>query len=594
MENKQNYKELVDILKEKFNHKNTFIQLIKKNHNLKIPKTHSYEKILSTIIQKDKEYDFAMKTFHCNSLKEIVEKRNIHAAMDIFSKDDLILLATKLSQNQKLWKFDKSSLDNIRNSIVRYSTLLQFQKLFPQLISEQKIYPVMQYYKAVIGPLGITRSKVNRKSMESDELVSFLSKYITKETFKQFLEQTDFSNVLEKYKIDENLKPIALQQLFLTNKTSENIAQIFNILIEDEIIKISEIERYYNYTVTPCGIIIDKETKPIKNLITILIEKIPKNQLEEELKQEGLYSGPLEHRLYGKCVKSKPEEILSNEFGKTDLRKIGEKLGLVRVNKISDIKELIKYVLLQLGFSLPEKIIGISRYIQNLELYLSEIETKSKTEILAIMPNVYLDTEKILKDLIYFYSAIIWNDVLESEDKEDMIESANKRLKSESVIERDISRSSFGQLFAVLKKLNNYTESNPNIKKLLKNKLGRSQLIGTHEISELGIVTDNRAKFIHDVSSNPIPKMLLTPKEIINSLLKVTKKFIDKKIYPTSFRTLKEITNEYGIQYYEILDENNNEIQVFTDEYLETGKTGFMISKTKQVVVNPIIVIKFW
>lgn len=593
MTKKKNYKEIIDILKEKYNHKSNLIDWIEIRLHLKIPKTYSYEKIISTLVKQSKEEEFSAKAYNYKSFSEIIEKSNIDDALLIFSKKELELFAKSLSQNQKLWKYNKDSLDKLRKTIVRNSNLKQFQNLFPKLIQEKKIYPVMQYYKSVIGPLGITRSKIKRKSMESDELVSFLSNYLTKETFPDVLKQTNFKKLINN-NFDENLKPFALQQYLLTHVSLEGIAKIFNALIENEVIKISEIERFWGYTVTPCGVILDKETDPNENLVHILLEKIPKKVLKKELENEGFQSGSLELRLYGKCVMGKPEEILANEFGKTDLRQIGQKLGLVRVSKISDIDELIKYVMLQLGFILPEKVTGVLEYIDNLENLKIELQNRPKSEQIGIMNRVYIITEKILKDLIYFYSALIWEDILNIGDRNEMIEHTNSHLKSELSIENDVSRLMFGQLLGLMKKMNNHVTNNQKFKKIHNTKLGRSQLFPKEEISILGVINDNRAKFTHDVDSSIISKNLLTPKQIIEDLLKFGKKLRDKKIYPIAFRILREVTNEYNISYHEILDEQGNQIKVFSNEFLDVGKSGFMINKTDNVAVKPIIVTKFW
>lgn len=593
MAKKITHKELVNFLRDRFAHKNELANLIEKKLNIKIPKTYSYEKILSIITEKNKENDFSKLYFNSNSFSEILEKRNIQDALYIFSKKELELIAKSLSQNKKLWNYDITSLDKLRNTIIEKSSLSNFSTVFPKLILEKKIYSIMQYYHAVIGPLGITRSKVNRKSMEAEELVSFLSNYITPDTFQIFLEHTNFQKILSKINIDKNLHLFALHQYILTNYDLKEIRKIFDKLLDQNLIHISTMERFWTFTVTPCGIILNGSEDPIENLIQILVKNIPKETLLEELEREGYQSGTLELRLYAKCVWSKPEDILSNEFGKTTIREICKELGLVGVNKISDLSELIKYLLLKIGFTLPEHVTGISEYISSLQSLKNSLQYRPKSDYLAIMPKVYQMTERILKDMIYFYSAIRWESILDSEDRMDIFENMNKKIKEEFQIEREVPRLSFGALIGLMKKMDSSIEHDKTIKKAIQKKLHRTQLFPSKEISLLAKINDNRAKFTHDVTGE-IPRINLSPEYILDELLNIAKKLQEKTIYPLAFRTIKEVTTEYGISYYEVIDEFNNLIALFSTNGLETGKMGFMISNTDKVAVKPTIVEKYW
>ena len=324
------------------------------------------------------------------------------------------------------------------------------------------------------------------------------------------------------------------------------------------------------------------------------MKKIPKENLKEELDQEGIQSGPLELRLYVKCAQTKPEDILLNEFGKTDLRLIGKKLGLVRVNKISDINELIKYVLIQLGFYLPEQVNGVSEYTKILETYKSALRNQPKSEHSLFITKTFVLLEKILKDLIYFYSLLFWKEITKIDDQRDIVESVNQKLKSEFSIEKDVTLLGLGQLIGLLKKMNKYCSENLQVKKKLKSELGRAIIFPSEYISSLAKLNDNRSKFTHDVDSEVLLKNELNPEEIIVESIRIIRKLVEKKIYPIAFRTIKEITNEYNVSYCEIIDEFGNQFPVFSEEMLEPGKTGFLISKTEKIAVNPVVVQKYW
>ncbi|TBR12261.1 MAG: hypothetical protein EPO62_00410 [Candidatus Nitrosotenuis sp.] len=591
-DNTKNFDELTLIVKARMDSKNDLINWLKRNLELRIPKNTSYDKIFSILKEKDKEHDFSMKFSHCNTFDEIIDKNEINDALHIFSKDELILFANQLSHNQKKWKYDKSTYLSIIKSILKNTKKQDFRNLFPKLILEKKISPVIQYYKSVIGPLGITRAKEDRKSITADELVSLLSDYITDDTFDLFLKNVIDVNVDLLKNLNEKLMLFAVQQILLTNYTMSEISTIFNKLVGDKIIKINEVKRYWGYTITPCGLIVDTESDPIQNLVNVLMNKIPNNELDEELIKGGFASGPLSDRVYGLCVNEKPEQILDREFGKSDLKQLARSLGLANVDEISDKNALSQYVMLKLGFTLPQTPWGILNYCIDLERYKTELNNSTGDEI-GIITKVYVIIEKMLKDLIYFYSFIVVTDLFMKNYVEIIDEKINERIREKLSLDADVSRLTLGKLLNLLKKLNSIAEHDDAIKKFFETKLYRKTLFPHDELTELGTIIDNRARFTHDYDSSKNPSKLLSPLQIIESSVRIMKKLYDEKIYPVSFNVLRAISNQYNVNYYEVILEDGNQITVVTD-HLDIDKSWLMINFTDKIAIKPIIVERFW
>lgn len=593
IKNSRSFEELTSIVKNRFDSKSSLVSWIKKNLNIKITQNTSYDNIFSTVIKKQKEKDFSAKLFHCQTFNEIIEKSEINDALYIFSKDELILFANQTSHNQKKWKYDKSTNQSIIKSIVRNTAKQDFKNLFPKLMLEKQLFTVVQYYKSVVGPLGITRAKENRKAMAADELASLLSEYITNDTYEEFvkyvkIQDDDIKN------ISDQLRPLAVQQLLLSNYSIQEIISIFNKLIDEKVIKIENVRKYWNCTITPCGLIIDIEAEPIQNLVDILIKKIPNDDLEKELARKGYSSGTLSDRVYALCMEEKPEQILDREFGKSDLKQLAKNLGLVNVAEIDDKSSLIQYVMLKLGFTLPQKPRGISNYLEELEQFGKALRNTNSDET-GIITKVYVIIEKVLKDLIYFYSFILVTDLLRKKDVEEIGDEINKKIKEKFSLETNVSRLMLGKLLNLLKKLNDASEEDNLFKNFIKEKLQREELIPHIYLDEIGTIIDNRARFTHDHDASKKPSKLLSSSQIIESAIRIMKRFVEDKIYPTSINVIKEISDQYNNNYYEVLLENGNTLVVVTDNYgLEIGKPWFMINFTDKIAVKPIIVERFW
>lgn len=584
--------EIIRIIRNKVSSKARLITWVSKNLNLTIPKSTNYKKLIEKIASSGNEKKFSKKMYNLSSFYEIIEKDLIDQGLYAFPKETLILIAEHLSEKKKKWKFTKSNVGDLKTTIIYNTTLKDYEKLLPELIQNQHIPNLIQHYGVVVGPLGITRAKIDRSGYDADDLIEFLSVHVTDTTVKHFQNYADFIPS-ELVSHNKNRTLVATQQLIVTYGSDEEIKNLFNILIENEIIQINEEEYRSIGIITPCGVVNNNSEDPVKDLASLVLTKANHDALDYHLKEEGYSSGPLEFRLYGKYLMTPPEIILNHEFGMNDLREIGKKLGLIRLEKVIQKDQLIRYLLLALGFTISTEISGISQYIRNLEESQNQCKTEGDSEKLrGLILNVFAQCEKILKDLIYFHIAIFWAGIQEEESNESKLSLARKFIRKELKEKKDFSKPTFGQLVYLMKNMNSYLVENSTRQKKFQEALSRDYVFSPKELEKLIKISESRGQFSHDTSR--ITHKPLSAVEIIKELISVAKQFESEKIYPVIFRVTREITNEYGISYFEAIGENNTRWNIKTHEWLTPGTIGMMFSSTDKIAVFPFLVTKYW
>lgn len=247
------YDEIIRLVKIKIKSKSDLVKLVNKKLKLKIPKATSYYNLIEQIINSENETKFAKKIFGFSSFDEIIEKELIRDGLSVFSKETAVIIADNLSQNKKKWKYTKSNLGDLITNLVSHTNLKHYEKLFPELIQKDLISNLIQHRRAIIGPLGITRSVIIRGDYDADDLIKLLSTYLTEETAIHFSNNAKFiSSYLlnnKKYSLDE------IRQLILTYGTDDDIKNLFTVLIENQFIQIDGEEDSSIGIITPHGII---------------------------------------------------------------------------------------------------------------------------------------------------------------------------------------------------------------------------------------------------------------------------------------------------------------------------------------------------
>src|SRR5438445_6033435 len=173
------------------------------------------------------------------------------------------------------------------------------------------------------------------------------------------------------------------------------------------------------------------------------------------------------------------------------------------------------------------------------------------------------------------------------------MEAVHEIVRKEFDERKDISRYTFGQLIRFMVQMNKYAKEKSKMHKIIHEDLCRRDLFPPKDLELLLKINENRARFTHDAESTQNENLFSGP-EIIGKLLEIAKEFQLQKIYPTTFRVLREITNEYNVSYLEVLDENEKQWTVKTDYWIVPGTIGMMYSKTEVISVFPLIVSMFW
>ena len=173
---------------------------------------------------------------------------------------------------------------------------------------------------------------------------------------------------------DDEIRSAKALQIIHKYLNDENLISIINELnelIANKKIPGSKVrglyERYpYSFSdwiITKYGIFKQDpswEGKPNKKLSELLQKKFKKEDLEPELKH---YQGDYPTNLLAYCAKESPKDILDRLIGGIpDLRNIAKSLGIPAAKMIESKDELIKLILLRLGFNIPSNIVGMSQY----------------------------------------------------------------------------------------------------------------------------------------------------------------------------------------------------------------------------------------
>lgn len=581
-----------------FQNKKTFLGFLSQEFSIKIPKRATYLQISKIIISKGYEKKFSNKIADVNDFDCLVAGYDIVNGLSAFSSEELLEIAECLRKRNPKWKLKKTSMKELITSISVIAGREEIQtclnELFLRSVKEKGSFKsVRQNERWTVGPYGILRSTYKRSTSVSNDLMRFFNKDLNRAAFIEFLKVIEIPSNIIPSKNDPLLVQKSIQLIF--SSCDDNlIFNTLNSLIDNELIKIDSSEKYWNFYATPCGLF--KETYgEVDDLAKLLIKEIPEKDLDIELNKEEIRDGTLKMRVLELCLRKNPSIILSDLFGFPALRRIARNFSFISVDNISDRKKLIDLILLKLGFKIPPILIGINQYQEKLLDYRAQIQTsiRKREEKIGIMTDIYSQTERILKDLIYFYSANIWADeILSKYEPEEKLEAAESIIMKKVNNDREIQKASFGKLIQMLRNINNLVNSDERIKKKFIQKFHRSELLDRSHFQALDEVSPYRSRFTHDKKDKQVTNQNCL--DIINTLSNLVSDLQEKSVYPNFIRISREITNEYGVNYVEAIDEKGKKWTIKTNEWIETELSYFMISKTKPIAIEPIIIEKFW
>jgi len=384
---------------------------------------------------------------------------------------------------------------------------------------------------------------------------------------------------------DAEKRQAMIYQLIHTYLSDDNLLYIINNLIAVELIKPPKVrwpyERYpysfSNWIITPYGLIKQAhswERKPIEALSGFIKKELKREDIEPELEK---YHGDYELKIIEYCIKENPEEIMKRLFGMPQLRRIAKELGIMSSDKIKSDGELIQLILLKLGFSLPPTITGLKDY----QKFLSECRKKLyKDEPLSgIITDVYRETQNVLRDITYFYIRFLWQ-------QEDVNEIIREKIGLQDY--KPFDKLGLGHFINLIRVLNSKIQKDKALKKKMSDNFGRNNVLSKEDI---GILDE-----ISPVLSVSGRHEKVDKKEcfcVLDKLQSLSESLEKKETYPRTIRIMHEVTNEYGVGYFEAIDDRGD-VWTIEKRWLDPSKPYFMHSKTYPVAIDPIIIEKIF
>jgi len=492
-----------------------------------------------------------------------------------------------------------------------------FIRVWVQLCREERLPLVVHYRSVTLGALGWLRSVVIREKSFAGEYVpdimdiiesfdessqeKILSELVLKvkgigESPEEFgfseevgKEITNLIEVINRER-DDYVKMLMALQLIFTYLSDEDFIQTINDLLARDEIKSSEVNGFYEEIPPYSGIIVTRY-----GVFKQVSEKSPNELLagllQKELKQEDLepdlvgYHGEFSLRVLEYCIREDPREILRKMFGVSRLREIVKKyFGLETVRKIRSEDDLVDLILLGLGFNLPPKTVeGINSFKEL--LIDSEKRIKSKKDVRTVMMDVFDGLDKILREISYFYMYFLWN-LKDLEELEEHMEKIDKIVSELKVSSKPFSKLTLGDRVRLFRALNGKIGRDEIMKKKFHEVFGREYVLSSDYLNVLDKIVKYRNKVVHKEE-----KVTLTQEEtlyVIKELQKLAEIFKREEIYPKVIRVKREVTNEYGISYFEAEDEDGIPWTIGRSHWIDTTKLYFMRSKTSPVAIDPL------
>ncbi|MCK4811204.1 MAG: hypothetical protein KAS74_02925 [Methanosarcinales archaeon] len=613
---------LKDYVKKRFGSKGAFAAFINKRAEMELSDKKSYDILFSEIYGDIGEGNF----LSILAIEDIEEAEMRCCLADMFYKD--IDVATWRDRFAPLYERLTGEKIKIRRRVDKklpsYRLAFdinrnEFISAWIDLYTEGVVPPVIHYENIVIGPLGWLKSLEKRDKdvfeLYSDVIDIIGAKYdpgsqdIIFRCLLGIVEQ--IGNHPSTFQLQDEVGREALKHLkeFESEKDAEirsakalqiihkylndeNIVSVINKLIASREVPSPKVHGLYerypysfsNWIITKYGIFKQDplwERKPNERLSELIQKKVKKENLEPELEP---YQGDYPINLLAYCVRVDPKEILGHLTGIPNLRNIAKQLGIPAAQTIKNKDELIKLILLRLGFNIPPDLVGISQYRELLADYLSDIDKNKPVK--EIMRDVYVETESLLRDLSYFY--ICWY------SKSEEIEKINETLSELNISDKPFQRLTLGEHIKLIRTLNTRVKRDGTSKKRFLSDFGKDYILPPDKMDILDKISASRKPFIHLDKDEPLPDR----EECIRivSDLQCFSEFIEnEEIFPAVIQTKRDVTDEYGIAHYEVFDDRNNEWWVYKDGvWLDVHKLYFMHATTKQAAIHPVIIEKIF
>lgn len=582
--------EIIRVIRHLFDTKyelTTYLQQI----GISVPETSSYNQILGLIRASGNEEKFAHAVFHTKDLESGIEAEDLLQRLSTLTLLELRDLGQELSNHEKDWRFRKLPKAALLRDLTRHCGSFEVNQAIQKLVRTGDI-GFYQSGKWVVGPLGMTKSVDDRNTSDIsilDFLDEHFSQYVSQRFVARYVTSDSTTKRVNDLSVDE------LHQVILTNFTDAQFIEYTNELLNDGTLKLQSYADYEDFLATPVGLFVrDYSEDPLYALADILNKYLGEEDVKHEfrLSRDGIKEALLEKLL---VESSDPRKILADHFGIRELKRIAKDFGLVAMNDVDDKSKLIEYLMFRIGFRIPRAPRGIGQRLEAIEMAIRELKTKDLVTQKGIATSAFVDLESVIKDVICFYATALWEDEIDevkSTEEVTRIEAIDiylsKRLNFGG--SKPLHKLTLGQLKGVLFALDEHVHSGVEARPIF-SMLSRDTILTPTERNQLDSVSRLRPRFTHDVPPRIESEDCLRVVCIIRDMFR---SFLEGGTYPTPITLTKSVTNEFGVDYFEGIDEFNTRCIIkMKGSWMDPG-VYLMKKGTPPVAIDPIIVDKFW
>ena len=588
-----------------FIQKDTFRKLLEERVKGKVPRSYSYPRLVKWALDKLGE-DELSKVMPFGSFEEFAESIKHFARctpISLLRKDDLAVVIEYLSKGGIKWDYDfttkKGMLQSLGLSILFGGVKSgEVEKAYLSALKNNNIQSIIYNEGYVFGPLGILES--NRTvSLDLEELDRLIINLIVPGSVESseneilwiLVESSIKDQHLIQKALNSNQKNAALKQLMISFCSPKEVIACINQTLNVgrlecrpeffyETAWISDEAEYgfQDVVMTAYGYIIldEQEDEPPEKLANIIAKAYPSEvTLAPDLAD---FAGTYQLKVLNLCLKNPPDEIVMDYFPLPALRQSAATVGFVNTKRL-DKSTLVKLFLLGLGYQLPPE----PRWLKTVRVELTDNLVRlrsggiSADEHIGMATSAFRKAERILANLSRFFVTIIEN-LHAFDDYKEIVE---------EWVKRPMTRFGISEWVQVLRKLNNKIIKNKELGQKWNQIVVENEAIPNDLLDDLMQLNRMRRPFTHHKSEPATQKKTENALEymaaIVDKLLSLTQ-------IPVMIRILQEVTNEFGISYIEVLDEEGTQITVYTDEYHSAKILYLMHGETTPVVVKPLLV----
>ena len=563
--------------------RSAFIEFMEQSTEITLPKSYSYRTLLERARTQLGDSSL-LKILSLDNEDEASYKIELIPLLVNLEWDNLYELGNRLSSPVE----EKMNRGELTRTILVNSRLMQLMSVFKGLANEEFIVRI-NFDRRAIGPLGVTILRPDEDVAAAIALVLFLKNK------KQPLLDAIFNKVV----LRESTSVETTQRIVSEVGVNRTFQIISNMILSHELnVEILEEE-------IPWGIRVDKRygihyagETPIETLSSFLCTEFSEQDLEPYLSPEA---GSYNDRVLAYCIQNNPFDIVDSLMGEPLLRRcIVKHLGIEMNLLPSKKQELINLILFHMGFFIPVSPSGLNSYVDILNgLRRTLSRTKRLETIIGSVASGFVETEKVLKDIIFFYGAHLIHDGNESlqktkEDIGDIEKGILKMCYGKEGRVRSIERASFGQLVEILRLIEKHLKQTPQLSKRIEDIFGRQTILDPNGqiIRLLDQISPYRKFYVHDVSKKALiePKPAIFVLDLMNKLAEIL-----KGIYPTPIFGARIVTDNFGTTYLIAKDEQDKEYTIYMSEYLddEVLQHQYLMKRSSSLIVlNPILVFK--